>query len=89
MERSNGVGVDFKYLIVNEKDKNFGLWVNTVGFQSIPRGIQYPLTEHPSSYFFNASKGRVLQEYQLLYITKGEGSFESDTTKKGKLKKQH
>lgn len=87
MERSNGVGIDFKYLIVSEKDKNFGLWVNTVGFQSIPKGIQYPLNEHPTSYFFNVSKGRVLQEYQLLYITKGEGSFESDTTKKRKVEK--
>lgn len=28
-------GVEFKYLIVNDMDKKFGLWVNTVGFQSI------------------------------------------------------
>lgn len=87
MIRLNDFGVDFKYLIVNDQDKQFGLWVNTVGFQSIQKGIRYPLTEHPSSYFFNAAKGRILREYQLLYITKGEGYFESETTKRVKVEK--
>ena len=31
----NDLGVEFKYLIVNDMDQKFGLWVNTVGFQSI------------------------------------------------------
>ncbi len=87
MDKENDNGIFFKYLIVSEKDKIFGLWVNTVGFQAIPKGARYPLTEHPSAYFFNAAKGRTLQEYQLLYITKGEGYFESDTTKKVKVQK--
>ena len=30
------LGVEFKYLIVNDMDRKFGLWVNTVGFQPIP-----------------------------------------------------
>ena len=30
----NDLGVEFKYLIVNDMDQKFGLWVNTVGFQS-------------------------------------------------------
>lgn len=29
----NDQGADFKYLIVNERDKRFGLSVTTVGFQ--------------------------------------------------------
>lgn len=69
----NEPGVDFKYLIVNEKDRQFGLSVNTVGFQAIAAGTPYPLTDHPNGYFFNAQKGRVLREYQFLYITKGRG----------------
>lgn len=71
--------VEFKYLIVNEMDRKFGLWVNTVGFQSIQPNSPYPLKEHPNGYFFNAQKGRVLREYQLVYITQGHGSFSSDT----------
>ena len=31
----NDLGVEFKYLIVNDMDQKYGLWVNTVGFQSI------------------------------------------------------
>lgn len=27
----NDLGVEFKYLIVNDMDQKFGLWVNTVG----------------------------------------------------------
>ena len=87
MVRLNELDLNFKYLIVNDRDKKFGLWINTVGFQSIQKGIKYPVTKHHSAYFFNAAKGRILKEYQLLYITKGEGYFESESTKKVKVKK--
>ncbi len=73
-------GVDFKYLIVNDTDRMYGLWVNTVGFQSIRPNSPYPLKDHPAGYFFNARKGRVLHEYQLVYITEGRGTFSSETT---------
>lgn len=76
----NDLGVEFKYLIVNDMDQRYGLWVNTVGFQSIQPNTPYPLKDHPSGYFFNAQKGRVLREYQLVYITKGRGLFSSETT---------
>jgi AraC-like DNA-binding protein len=75
----NDLGVDFKYLIVNDMDQKFGLSVNTVGFQSIQPNTPYPLKDHPSGYFFNAQKGRVLPEYQFVYITKGRGLFTSDS----------
>ena len=39
----NDLGVEFKYLIVNDMDQKFGLWVNTVGFQSIQPDSPYPL----------------------------------------------
>lgn len=71
----NDLGVEFKYLIVNERDKKFGLSVNTVGFQSILPNTPYPLTDHPSGYFFNVQKGRILHEYQIVYITKGKGTI--------------
>ena len=73
MTEDNNLGLEFKYLIVNDMDRKFGLWVNTVGYQSIPPDSPYPLKEHPSGYYFNAEKGRVLREYQLVYITKGRG----------------
>lgn len=77
----NDLGVEFKYLIVSEKDKKFGTSVSTVGFQSILPNTPYPLTDHPSGYFFNVQKGRILREYQFIYITKGKGilSFDNET----------
>jgi len=77
----NNLGVEFKYLIVNDKDKTFGTWINTVGFQSIQPDSPYPISDHPSGYFFNSIKGRILREYQFLYITKGKGvlSFDNKT----------
>lgn len=73
-------GIEFKYLMVNDMDKEYGLWVNTVGYQSISSNSPYPLKDHPSGYFFNPQKGRVLPEYQIVYITKGRGLFTSDST---------
>lgn len=85
--RYNDLPLDFKYLIVNEKDKSFGLTVNTVGFQPIAPNTVYPSTQHPKSYYFDPGKGRILSEYQILYISKGHGSFMSETTKKTTIDK--
>lgn len=85
----NDTGMELKYLIVNDKDRSFGLSINTVGYQSIRPNSPYPVRNHPTGYFFNAQKGRVLREYQLLYITKGQGSFASDDTPDRQVGKGH
>ena len=41
MIEDNSLGLEFKYLIVNDMDRKFGLWVNTVGYQSIPPAVSY------------------------------------------------
>lgn len=68
-----------KYLTINESDKNWGMSITTVGFQSIKSHSPYPPKGHPSQYWFNPEKGRVLHEYQLVYITRGKGIFRSDS----------
>lgn len=85
--RYNDFGIDFKYLLVNERDRKFGLTINTVGFQPIAPNTVYPSTEHPKSYYFTPNSGRVLSEYQIIYISKGRGSFLSDSTKKTNISK--
>ena len=35
--------IEFKYLNITEDDADFGLWVSTVGFQSIDPGMTYPI----------------------------------------------
>jgi len=85
--RYNDFGIDFKYLLVSEKDNKFGLTVNTVGFQPIAPNTEYPSTEHPKSYYFNPEKGRILSEYQIVYVSKGKGTFKSESTKKINISK--
>ena len=66
---------NYFYLTNHDDEKRLGAWINTVGFQEIPAGSNYPVSEHPASYLFSVKKGRVLNEYQLVYITDGEGIF--------------
>lgn len=68
-----------KYIIENQRDVLWGLAITTVGYEKIKPGEQYPTDCHIDSHSFSSSKGRVLQEYQLVYITEGSGIFESST----------
>jgi AraC-like DNA-binding protein len=68
-----------KYLPVSDDEKNWGLWVLNAGFTNIKPSVNYPFKDHPSHHFFNWAYGRTLQEYQIIYITRGEGTFESDS----------
>lgn len=71
--------VHLKYLAVNPVDLKWGTAVNSVGFQEIAKGMDYPPRNHPSRYVFSVASGRVLHEYQLLYITEGKGKFACET----------
>ncbi|PSR55341.1 AraC family transcriptional regulator [Adhaeribacter arboris] len=68
----------YKYLPVSAEDENWGLVVLNAGCTHIEPGTPYPYQEHPSHHYFNWANGRVLHEYQIIYITKGEGIFESE-----------
>lgn len=69
----------FKYLISTEQDKAWGMTVNSVGMQKIfPFYGSYPPPGHPDEFFFDPGKGRILDCYQLLYITEGGGFLYTD-----------
>lgn len=68
--------------MTSEQDVQWGLTVNSVGFQHIAQGEDYPPQGHPTRYLFKTDKGRILDEYQLLYITRGKGRFCSAQTQK-------
>ncbi|MEO5889586.1 MAG: AraC family transcriptional regulator [Ferruginibacter sp.] len=76
---------NIKYLAVSATDELWGLYTTTIGSQTISPGTSYPPKSHPSAYWFNPNTGRVLNEYILLYITKGEGTFESTNCKPVKI----
>ena len=67
----------FKYLTTSEEDFTWGMQLSVAGSAQIAPGSPYPQGDHPSEYTFNWKTGRILQEYQLNYITEGAGIFEN------------
>lgn len=76
---------NIKYLTISSKDELWGLYITTIGSQTIAPHTSYPPRSHPSAYWFNPATGRVLHEYILLYITTGGGVFESRHCKPVKI----
>lgn len=75
-----------RYLMSNDQDTQWGLVVTTAGHQDIPPNTIYPSQNHPTRYLFSTEKGRVLNEYQLVYITRGRGKFISAHQKECEIK---
>ena len=60
--------MSIKYFVNNNSlgpDRN----ISSVGFEEIPPNTSYPTLNHSAGYYFNPDKGRILTEYQLIYIT--------------------
>ncbi len=67
----------FKYLPIGENDEKWGISILNTGCTSIKPNEVYPSSQHPAHHHFKWSIGRILNEYQVIYITKGSGIFES------------
>ena len=66
-----------KYLPTNNDENIWGMSISGIGFQSIDPKGSYPLKGHPIGYTFNPDRGRIIDEFALVYIVKGEGTFAS------------
>lgn len=60
---------------------SWGVVVLNVGHNVHPPGVPYPDYQHPGDYVFDWEKGRVLEEFQLVYISRGQGIFEAEGMK--------
>src|SRR5690606_10758355 len=61
--------------------------VTKVGYQEVPPCQKSSQNiKPPSNYNIQSQTGQILPEYQLIYITQGEGSFRSRNIKESKLK---
>jgi len=68
----------FKYTTLSEQDLELNLHLTVVGISNVLSGTIYPpKSGHPSRYWFNSEKGRILQEYQIIYVTEGYGVFQN------------
>ena len=68
-----------KYITQNERDRQWGLTVCSVGYQKIDPNEDYPPRIHKHEYLFTPKTGRVINEYQLLYIIEGKGRLKTAT----------
>jgi len=75
-----------KYMLASERDALWGLTVTTIGYEEIGPGDEYPTHGHADGYYFNLENGRELNEYQLLYISEGKGTFHSRTVSSAPLR---
>lgn len=66
-----------RYLPISELDLAWGLHVTCGGYLRMAAGDAYPPTGHPATYDLNWQSGRVLDEFQLHFLTRGGGHFES------------
>lgn len=67
----------YKYLPTSLEDEKWGIHVLSAGCNRIGANVVYPAAEHPAHHYFNWSNGRILDEYQIIYIPFGGGVFES------------
>jgi AraC-like DNA-binding protein len=60
----------------------WGAAVTGAGFARIPAGTEYPprTAGHPDNHLFDWGRGRILDCYQIIFITEGKGVFESRET---------
>lgn len=72
----------FKYLTHNPGDSQWGMYIMVAGSAHINPDTDYPPKGHPAGYNFQWANGRILQEYQINYITDGAGIME---TKSGRF----
>lgn len=77
----------FSYLPADTDQNIWEMSVSSVGFQSIRSQECYPPKGHPAPYAFNPEYGRILDEFVLVYITRGEGYFLSNDYPEEKIAK--
>ena len=70
----------FRYLPVSPLDQQWGLSVTAVGFLGMRSGDGWVAQGHSATHDFTWREGRVLQEYAIVYFTRGRCEFESQQT---------
>ena len=68
------------YLPVNDDAMRWGIYLTGIGRCTVPPGSAYPPSGHPRLYNFRWDQGRVLPEFQMLFVCDGTGVFESEAT---------
>ncbi|HEY5811757.1 MAG TPA: helix-turn-helix domain-containing protein [Terrimicrobiaceae bacterium] len=71
----------FVYLPQQPPGGIWGCTATSVGFARVKPHTKYPPVRHPADHHFEWSHGRILQWYQIIFISEGSGIFESEHTR--------
>jgi AraC-like DNA-binding protein len=69
-----------KYFAISDHDKSWGIFTLDCGTSFVQPGARFPSPEHPESYRLNWERGRILNEFQMIYLVDGKGIFESQAS---------
>ena len=70
----------FKYLNIKPTEERWGLYVTSVGYSKIEPNDHYPNQVHPQSHHLTWNRGRILNDYYVVFISKGKGLYASALT---------
>jgi len=73
-----GANSFYRYFPISQRDKNWGLYITTVGEARIAPHTAYPPSGHPKGFAFDWQHGRILHGFALVYVSSGRGKFESE-----------
>jgi len=72
-----------RYLPVSERDRLWDLYVTGVGHTTVEvAGADHPDERLPQGNWYAAEHGRRLGDYAVVYVSRGQGDFESELTPK-------
>lgn len=70
----------FKYLNITPTEERWGLYVTSVGYSKIEPNDHYPNQVHPQSHHLTWNRGRILNDFYVVFISKGKGLYASALT---------
>lgn len=82
MPETNSTESSFIYVPVTNTLVQLGLYMTGAGSSIVAPDTDYPSQTHPELYDFSWRGGRVLPEYQFVFISEGTGEFETLETGK-------
>ena len=70
----------FKYLNITPVEERWGIYVTTTGYSRVEPNDNYPTEEHPQSHQLTWNRGRILNDFYIVFISNGKGIYGSALT---------
>ncbi len=78
---------NIRYISHTQRDEQWGLTISSCGHQVISPGAEYPPRIHKKNYLFSPHSGRILSEFQIIYIIEGRGRLATKSSGVHKVRK--